>query len=111
MDVQKLCRVPLAPDTPSRCIHTAADLKGYALCRRPLLFFIGDQWLGQYVKNHRYFVIFYQNLRYFFRPEATLGGVRGSSWHQTPILYDLGGQNGVPVGPPGGTGDATSGIF
>ena len=38
MDVQKLyeggCE-SLPPDTPSRCSHTAADLKGFAPCRRP----------------------------------------------------------------------------
>ena len=47
----------------------------------------------------------------FLRPEATLGGVWGSSWHQTPILYDFGGQNGVPVGPPGAQGTPLSAFF
>ena len=46
----------------------------------------------------------------FLRPEAGLGGVWGSNWHQTPILHDLGGQNGVLVGSLGGTGDGTIGI-
>ena len=47
----------------------------------------------------------------FLRPEASLGGLWGSSWHEIPILDDFGGQNGVPVEPPGTQGRPLSAFF
>ena len=62
-------------------------------------------------ENSSVFCDFLSEFEVFFRPEATLGGVRGSSWHQTPILHDLGGQNGVAVGPSGAQGTPLSAFF
>ena len=62
--------------------------------RLPLIFY----------RNLGYLSDFLSEFRVFLRPGVSLGSLWGSNWHQTSVLDDFGGQNGVPMEASRGTG-------